>query len=51
MVDSFGLFEYFGTCIVTDDSLTFPVFLPQVTPSNGKPVFGPHVDPCAAEDE
>lgn len=44
-VDSFGLLEYFGTCIVTDDFLTFPAFLPQVTPSpvdcNGKPVFGP----------
>lgn len=31
--DSFGLLEYFGICIVTDDSLPFPVFLPQVTPS------------------
>lgn len=48
-VDSSGLLEYFGTCIVTDGSLTFSLFLPQVTPSppghDGKPVFGPHVDP------
>lgn len=55
MVDSFGLLEYFGTCIVTNDSFTFLVFLPQVTPSlvgrNGKPVFGPRVDPGAARDE
>lgn len=49
MVDSSRLLEYFATCIVTDGSLTFSLFLPQVTPSppgrDEKPVFGPHVDP------
>lgn len=48
-VDSSGLLEYFGTCIVTDGSLTFSLYLPQVTPAppgrDGKPVFGPHVGP------
>lgn len=54
-VDSLGLLEYFGICIVMDESLTFPVFLPQVTPSpvgcNEKPMFGPRLDPGAAKDE
>lgn len=54
-VDSSGLLEYFRTCMVTDGSLTFSVFLPQVTPSpagcDGKPMFGPHVDLGVAEEE